>query len=364
MVALGHPVLRHLTAAAVLVRLSSDAPGALGRWGAHEVSASLTAFDSGGRSVPARLYTPRGVESPPGLVLVHGVHHLGIEEPRLVRFARTLASAGIDVFTPQVQELADYAVDAKSIDTLGAAAQALSRRLAGQPRVGVMGLSFAGGLALLTAADPRYADDVAFVVAVGAHDDLARVSRFFALDSVESPDGTRRALRAHPYGPLVLVYSHASEFFPDADVPAVKEALRLWLWEDPAGARRAGATVSEASRAKLDALLTDHVDALRSEMLASIDRNQSAMAAVSPAGRLGRLRIPVLLLHGAGDTVIPASETLWLAREVPPEELRGALVSPALQHVELEGQPGWKDEWALIHFMASVLEQTRAETAR
>ena len=44
-------------------------------------------------------------------------------------------------------------------------------------------MSFAGGLSLLAAADPRFAEDVGFVVAVGAHHDLARVSRFFATDS-------------------------------------------------------------------------------------------------------------------------------------------------------------------------------------
>jgi len=66
----------------------------------------------------------------------------------------------------------------ESIATLGAAAHELRGRSQGR-RVGMMGMSFAGGLALVAAADPTYAEDIGFVVSVGGHDDLGRVLRFF-----------------------------------------------------------------------------------------------------------------------------------------------------------------------------------------
>src|SRR5205823_3807992 len=105
------------------------------------------------------------------IVLAHGVHRLGIEEPRLQRFARAIAASGVVVMTPEIAELTDYRVDPRSIDTLGAAAHSLRERT--HAPVGLMGMSFAGGLSLLATADPAYAPDIAFVVAIGAHDDLA-----------------------------------------------------------------------------------------------------------------------------------------------------------------------------------------------
>ena len=122
-------------------------------------------------------------------MLVHGVQYLGIEEPRLQRFAKSVVSAGIVVLTPQVDELADYEVSARSIETVGAAIHALRARSGGAAKVGLMGTSFGGGVSLLTAADPRFADEVAFVVAIGAHDDLARVAGFFATDEIEEVSG-------------------------------------------------------------------------------------------------------------------------------------------------------------------------------
>ena len=93
---------------------------------------------------------------------------------------------------------------------------------------------------------------------------------------------------------------------------------------------------------------------MKGELLAEIDRHKAGMAEVSPHGRLGSIRANVYLLHGEGDTVIPATETLWLAQDVPPARLKSALVSPAIEHVELKS-PTAADKWALVHFMGQVI---------
>jgi pimeloyl-ACP methyl ester carboxylesterase len=290
-------------------------------------------------------------------VLVPGVHHLGIDEPRLIRFARAIAGSGVAVLTPEVRELTDYRIEAASADEIGLAAHALRERVGGGAgtRVGLMGLSFAGGLSLLAASDPRFAPDVGFVVAVGAHDDLARVARFFATGEIPRPDGSILKLAAHPYGPLVLVYDRLEDFFPPADLAAARAALRSWLWEDTGEARKEEAALSPPSRERMDDLFADHLASLEPALLAEIDARGDAMRAASPHGNMGGLRAPVYLLHGAGDPVIPSTETLWLARDVPPGLLRDVLVSPAVVHVELEGEPPLREKWALVHFMAAVL---------
>jgi hypothetical protein len=222
-------------------------------------------------------------------------------------------------------------------------------------------MSFAGGLALLAASDPRFAPDIAFVVAVGAHDDLARVARFFAMDAIARPDGSTLHLAAHPYGPLVLVYDHVEDFLPpgDLDGGGAKEALRLWLWEDKDAARARLATLPADAREKLGALFDGKIASIAPQLLAEIDAHADALGAASPHGHMAGLHVPVL--HGAGDAVIPATETLWLAGDVPHGLVKDVLVSPALVHVELEGEPIWKEKWALVHFMAEVLGAAASE---
>jgi dienelactone hydrolase len=357
LLALAHPGWTHFRAAAILLRVQAPQhPGTLANLCAHPIEEVLTEVPTPSGPIRARLYIPKNPPNTPGLVLVHGVHRLGIDEPRLIAFARALSSSGIRVLTPELLSLADYQVDRSSVDLIGYSARAFSAQL-GQ-KVGVLGLSFAGGLSLLAAADPRFGPCIRFVVSVGAHDDLERVSQFLISNTIERPDGTTLHLTAHEYGVLILVYSHPEDFFPPADVPAARETLRLLLWEKVDESRKQAELLSPSSRQKMELLYGHHVEALTGELRQSIARHRAEMAPVSPHGNLGALQVPVLLLHGAADNVIPPSELLWLQRDVPPTALKSALISPAISHVALGGEPSLTDQWKLLHFMAQILEET------
>lgn len=357
---LARPGWVHFRAAGVLLRVQAPQhPGQLANLSAHPIEELLTEVPTPSGPIRARLYipsSPKDRSQAPGMVLVHGVHHLGIDEPRLVAFARALSSSGIRVLTPELLSLADYQVDRTSIDLIGYSARALSEQV-GQ-KAGVLGLSFAGGLSLLAAADPRFAPYIRFVVSVGAHDDLERVSQFLITSNIARPDGTTLHMAAHEYGALVLIYSHVSDFFPPADVPAAHEALRLLLWEQVDESRKCAERLSAGSRQKMELLYNHQVESLAGEIRAAIVRHRAEMAPVSPHGNLGALTVPVLLLHGAADNVIPPPEMLWLQRDVPPAALKSALISPAISHVSMEGEPSLADKWRLLHLMAQILELT------
>jgi hypothetical protein len=57
--------------------------------------------------------------------------------------------------------------------------------------------------------------------------------------------------------------------------------------------------------------------------------------------------------------VIPPTELAWLKRDLPPEHLVEALVSPAIGHVEVGAAGGWRDKFALVHWMAQMIRIAR-----
>jgi dienelactone hydrolase len=358
-VLLWRPAAAHVRAVSLLVRfVDHDAHGIVADVGRHPVIERDVAVPVAGGTSRGRLYWPGDEPQAPGIVLVHGVHFKGIDEPRLRAFALTIAASGVAVLTPEVRELCDYRIDVASVEAIASAAHVLATELGGTrpTRVGVMGLSFAGGLAIIAAAAEETAADIAFVVSVGGHDDLSRVLRFFATDRIQRPDGSVEHLHAHEYGPVVLLYSHVADFFPAEDTAAAHDALRLWLHEDFTGAREAARALSPGARAKMDLVFDHRVSELAPELLAEIGRLEPELAAVSPSAVLARVRVPVFVLHGAGDNVIPPTEALWLTHDLPHRWLRASLVSAAIQHVELQGEPTLGDELALVHFMSGVLE--------
>ena len=66
----------------------------------------------------------------PGLMVLHGVHHLGIDEPRLMSFAAAMASCGLRVLTPELPGIKDYHVITDSVKVIGESANGLRGRRA------------------------------------------------------------------------------------------------------------------------------------------------------------------------------------------------------------------------------------------
>jgi pimeloyl-ACP methyl ester carboxylesterase len=333
-----------------------QATGPLLRLETDSVSNEDVSIPTGAGIVPGRLYLPFGVAKPSGIVVLPGIHHLGITDPRFVNFSRALAESGYAVLTPTLAALADYHVDATSIDTIGAAPAWLEQRLGTGP-VTVIALSFSGGLVLLSACDPRYAPHIRALVLFGGYEDLARVSRFLATGQEEFPDGSVTPAPAHDYGASVFVYAHLSQFFDAKDIPAAHEALKYWLWEEPQNAQPWLEKLSPSARKLLDELMARRIDLVRPQLLEAIRADAPELAALSPHGHITNLRVPVFILHGATDTVIPPAESLWLEREVPRRDLRSLLITPAFTHVDLQHQATWIDDLRLVHFIAGVLQE-------
>ena len=353
-----YPISQNYLRAASLVERISDphARGWIADYDVHAVEVHDTTFDFRGKAIPARVYLPRGVGFAPGIVVVHGMHELGINEPRLVSFARSLAASGFFVMTPLVPGIADYRVRAESADVIGTAVQSFAEEL-NVPRVGVLAISFSGGLALLAATDSHYASSFAWVASIGGYYDLAHVLRFFATGDAVRPNGTVEHVTPHEYGPLIVIYDEPGDFFSPYDAPLADNALKLLLAGHGKESEVVTKQMTPAGRQIMQDIYHKQRASLAPAILAEINKRQEELAAASPAGHLRFIQVPVLLLHGSDDTVIPPTETLWLLQDIPPQYLADALVSPAITHVEVGGKPSLRAEWALVHWLALMIRE-------
>ena len=359
-----YPTLQdYLCAASLLQRIGDpQATGWIANYGVRAVDVRDTTFDFNGTAMPARIYLPRGVDSAPGIVVVHGMHELGINGPRLVSFARSLAAGGFFVMTPQVPGIADYRVEAESADLIGTATQNFAHQLQ-VPKVGVLALSFSGGLALVAASDPRYSSSIAWVATVGAHYDLAHVLRFFATGDAVRPDGSVERLPPHEYGPLIVVYDEVRDFFDPQDVASAREAIRLLLSGKNKASEELAKTLTPAGQETMQRIYHKQRQDFAPALLSEIDKRRDQLASASPAGHLKSLTMPILLLHGSDDAVIPPTELLWLERDIPKDQLRDALISSGIIHVELGSKATLRERLALVHWVARMIHEARVTEA-
>jgi pimeloyl-ACP methyl ester carboxylesterase len=351
----------HLQAIAVLQLVSGKpVPKLIAKIVAEPIKVQDLNFQVESGTIRARIYTPENKPNAPALIVLHGVHHLGIDEPRLESFAAAMASCGLRVLTPELPDIKDYHVDQSSIKIIGESTQWFAKQTGGP--AGVMGLSFSGGLALIAASDPLYGKDFKFVFAVGSQDRMDRVAEYYRTGEDVRPNGTTEVLPAHEYGPLVLEYEYVEDFVPRRDVAAVRSVLRAHLYEDKAAEEAAAAKLNEVQKREALELMDAASPATRALIAKVTAKHISELDGLSPGGRLKKMTTPVYLLHGQADNIIPSAETLWMASELPAVSLQAMLVSPVLSHIDFEGSsPGVWDQWRLIHFFALVLRAAESK---
>jgi dienelactone hydrolase len=321
---------------------------------AEEASARLR----DGRSVPVRVYVPPGGHERVVLV-IHGVHRGGYDEPRLVYFAQRLVEAGYAVVTPELEDLKRYEITPRTVDDIEelmgwTAALPLNRSSRRDGRIGLVGISFGGGLSISAAGRFDAGSVPAFVFAFGGHGDLKRTMRFLARG--EASDRGWRA--PHIYGQAVEVRMFAKELVPGTDVAGLRDALLAYLEDRRKDAERIAKTLGpEATR--LVRLCLDGKTKELGPILAPLVERFEPAPSLSPE-RQPAPKCPVFLLHGAEDNVIPASETTALAASL---EGRGAevhaLVTDLIQHVELKKgateSPPLSSYWRLARFWTGLL---------
>jgi dienelactone hydrolase len=197
-------------------------------------------------SLRARLYEP--LESRRRTVLlVTGLHPSGIAEPRLIRLARQLSASDLAVVTPDIPELSQFEITPAITDAIEQAAGWLASDsgLAGDGRVGLMGISFSGGLSIVAAGRPSLADRVSYVFSFGGHADLPRVLRYLCTGTApyppepvrltaggrETADSERQfVLAPHDYGVAVMLLGAAQHLVPAAQVEPLRHAVRRFLF--------------------------------------------------------------------------------------------------------------------------------------
>ncbi len=327
-------------------------------------------------AIPARLYLPEG-RIRRAAVLTPGVHAMGIDEPRLRGLAGELAASGVAILTIALPDLVRYRFTVESVDQIEDAASWLAAQseMAPDGTVGLMGISFAGGLSVVAAGRPSVRDKIAYVFSFGGHGDLLRVLRYLCtglepLAPDASPGAAPHFRAPHDYGVAVILLGIADRMVPPDQVDALRGGIETFLTASQltlVDMKRATATFeqSQAIATTLpepSAHLMRYVNerntkALGAELLPVLDRIDVYPPALS-AEQSRAPEAPVYLLHGTGDTVIPAVETLLLAQSL---RARGTPVHPLLSglitHAEVDKGAAAAETWALVRFWAGLLRE-------
>lgn len=352
-------------AAALLARLAGPLP----------TPADLTAAGAtrwvGGASLPPVVPTldvPGPTADAPLVLLVAGVTPEGIADARVGRLALALRAAGCAVVAPEVRGLTRPGDDS---DLVGEVVGAWSAALRGDPprrRVAMLGVSLGAGLVVRAIArgapgDPP-ADSVSAVLLVGPPDDVVALAPRWFREPVAPASATGAADARSDAGCFArhrILRAATATLVPQPD----RAAVHRWLdevGERPAGAIDGPPGLASEPAARLVRVTRAEADLSAADLAWVLGAARPFLEATSPAaapvGALDRLRMPVFVLHGLADPLVPAEESDRLR-----DRLRAArtdvLKSTLLSHVDV-GSPGLLDTWHHLRFVQGFLDEAEA----
>jgi pimeloyl-ACP methyl ester carboxylesterase len=305
---------------------------------------------------PATLLMPAGSSHPlPGWVALHGITRPGRKHPTLVRFVRALAASGCAVLVPEVPEWRKMLLAPReAADTLRSAVLALAHREeTATDRLGVMGFSFGAPQALMSGMDPVLLPHLKVVASFGGYCDIEETLRFLFSGEHEW-EGVRYRANPDPYGRWVAGGNYlprargyeGTEDVAQALLELAREAgdLQVASWDAFHDTRKQELEDSlPPSRRRLfrafapaegDPIPPEVVDALV-PVLAQAARRDSPLFDIGTL--LPNLRVPVRLIHGRQDRLIPFTETLRLAEKFPPGSNVRVFLTGLFSHSHRQG---------------------------
>jgi acetyl esterase/lipase len=259
------------------------------------------------------------------MLLVLGVNNVGRNHPVVERVADGLARSGVAVLVPDSRVLLAGRLEVGEIDGVVRAFQLLATRPEVDPeRVGIVGFSVGGSLALLAAGDPRIASGVRFVNAFGAFADAASYLAAVSAHAYRAPDGAEVPWTPSPLAREVYL-GFLLDQVPDA---ADRRMLEARLGEPILAAERPppdpelrADLETDAARAIHDLLTARTLDEATEMIEALPSRARSFIGDISPAGHLAGLRARIHLMHETEDHHVPFVESRALASALEPSGL-------------------------------------------
>lgn len=340
--------------------------------------------------VDARLYRPTRGESRRAVTLVPGVHMDGIREARLVGMAEDLAASGFTVMTVSTPDLQRFQITGRTTDIIEDAAKWLAAGEGGtvappspDGKIGMLGISFSGGLSLVAAGRPELRDKVSFIMSFGGHGDLPRVMRYLCSGNAPAMPPLGEATRdvagaehvsikpPHDYGVAVVLLSMADRAIPPDQVEPLRRGIMTFLTAsslDMVDKARAKAefqrardyaeTLPDPARTLMRHVNDRAVDKLSPVLLPIVEGidEPAALAALSPESAPAP-SAPVFLLHGAEDNVIPSVETVLLANHYRGKTEVHAVLSGLITHAEVDRSAAATEVLRLVGFWKDLMSR-------
>ena len=294
------------------------------------------------------------------LVLVPGLVPQGKDDPRVTALAYSLARMGFAVLTPDMPGFHELRASPQNVQDIVEAVLELGnldlRTSSPRAKVGIAGISYAAGPAILAAMEPRIAERVSFILSVGGYYDIEEAITYLTTGKYRrGPGSPWQEGEPNPWGKWTFLRSNAHLIEDSRDRIALEAMGERKHSDLDASIEDLAQDLGPEGRAVYDLIVNtdpDSVGQLIARLPEQIRRDFDSLNIANKD--LSNLKAQLILVHGQDDSMIPSTESIKMAEHLGESQAKLYVVSH-LAHVEFRGEPTLFDQFTLLRAVRRVL---------
>ena len=246
------------------------------------------------------------------VLLFHGMGVLGIDDPRLIELASNLCISGFTVFTPELEEVKNLKIRIETVENIRDIVLSLDsfqEKYPFEEGLGFFSVSFGAGLGLIALSDGEIQKKFSSMCVVGGFANFEAVVPH-VLEHFETEN----------YGNFILLHNFIHMTVTNS------EKLESVLWEaamDNALNRKNGEAVAPKLQSALNSRDKEIFERICKEKsfrkaLGEEIRESAGLLLrdLSPIHYIKEISIPVSIIHGRNDYVIPETESMVISKQM------------------------------------------------
>lgn len=255
------------------------------------------------------------------ILSINGLAPKGNRDPRIIKVNQSLQKAGYVVVCPFYEEICNYKISLNNIQDIKDSISyvASQKNLTPTHKVSILSPSFSGALSLIAASDEKVAKFISTICTIGAYGNVETIlENLFSIQELDE------------YGRMILLYN----FLPLSigNKPKIIKALyysaldNYYKYFDPRLDNHL-ASMSQKEKDFFFQIKNDPDFRMKhwKDIVKKGGESRVLLTELSVLTHISKINLPVLLVHGKKDDVVPSEESILVHQHLQKRNVKSKL---------------------------------------
>ena len=298
-------------------------------------------------------------KNPQSIIIFPGASPYAENHPGMIMLGNALRNAGYNVYLPRIPALKNLILEKENIDWFAHCYQEIAnKRIKRKQDIMIVGLSYGGASLLRATLDPRMqSPKPKSILSYGTYYSISTALDFFMTGVIKYNNMTYQ-ITPHEWGPIVLFYNFIDTIETTYDKIKLKEILKYRIKDQHEQVKKEIEKLDESKEKQLleNILAGNLTEEMKELVQMMIEKNNDLLSYLSPENWIQKIQDKVFIMHGANDSMVPFTESIYLDQHLNNSTL---LISFLYEHREISTDRGLlfklKEFIKLIRFNAQYI---------